>query len=95
MDDPIKNSQDAMSATIRDTQWDWLGSNALSRLESFEWTDPDTGEELIMGDACLVVNTRWHEDEIQGRALREEPDEGYHLNLKAIADSEARKWAHL
>lgn len=89
IDDPIKNNTDAMSQTIRDTQWNWLGSTALSRFESFEWTDPDTGEDLLIGNAVLLVNTRWHDDEIQGRVLKEEPDKWYHLNLKAIADDDA------
>lgn len=89
IDDPIKNSVEAMSQTIRDSQWNWLGSTATSRSNSFEWVDPDTGEELVIGDAVLLVNTRWHEDEIQGRVLKEEPEEWYHLNLKAIADDNA------
>lgn len=89
IDDPIKNSEDAMSQTIRDKQWEWLGSTASTRLESFEWTDPMTDEQLLIGNAVLLVNTRWHEDEIQGRVLKEEPTKWFHLNLKAVADDNA------
>ena len=53
IDDPVKNAQEAVSETIRDTQWDWFQSVAWTRLEP--------------GALCVVMMTRWHEDDLVGR----------------------------
>lgn len=85
IDDPIKDSAEAMSATIRENKWNWIGSTALTRLEPTIRTEE--GDEV--GHAVILVNTRWHEDDLMGRVLKNEPDAWYHLNLKALADDRA------
>lgn len=86
VDDPIKDSAEAMSLPIREKKWKWLGSTALTRLEPAIETEED---EFPVGHAVILVNTRWHEDDLMGRVLKEEPDKWYHLNLKAISDEAA------
>lgn len=55
IDDPFKDRQQADSKTIRDNVWDWWSSTAFTRLEK---------------DArVLLINTRWHEDDLAGRLL--------------------------
>lgn len=76
IDDPIKNSEEAHSETIREKQWEWWQSTARTRL---------------MRDASVVVVlTRWHEDDLAGKLMRqaeEQPgaDEWELLNLPAFA----------
>ncbi len=53
LDDLIKNSQEAASAAIRDTAWDWYTSTARTR--------------LAPGAGILAVGTRWHYDDPMGR----------------------------
>ncbi len=72
VDDPIKNSEQAASQTIRDKQHDWWRSTASTRLQP--------------GAAAVVVQTRWHEDDLSGRLLSEEPGRWTVLNLSAIAE---------
>jgi predicted phage terminase large subunit-like protein len=60
IDDPCKNRQDANSATIRQTIWEWYTSTLYTRLS------PD--------GRVLVILTRWHEDDIAGRLLEAAED---------------------
>lgn len=64
IDDPIKNNKEAMSETIREHQWDWLISTALSRLEP--------------SAAVAVLMTRWHEDDMCGRIKKMAKETGEH-----------------
>jgi predicted phage terminase large subunit-like protein len=63
IDDPIKNDKEADSITYRESNWEWYGSTAYTRLEK---------------DACvLVIMTQWHEDDLAGRLerqMRDDPD---------------------
>lgn len=75
IDDPIKNAQEANSAVKRESTWDWYRSTAFSRLE------PD--------GAVIILQTRWHEDDLAGRVLRQAREEGEYwevLELPAIAE---------
>ncbi len=58
IDDPLKNSQEALSKTIRDSQYDWFQTTAKTRLEP--------------GGVIVIVMQRWHEDDLAGRLMREE-----------------------
>ena len=76
IDDPVKNAEEANSATYRNKIWEWYKSTAYTRLE------PDGSIILIM--------TRWHEDDLAGRILHQ-IDEGKGekweiINLPAIAE---------
>ena len=69
VDDPIKDQQAADSPTIRENLHEWWSSVALTR--------------LAPGAPIIVVQTRWHEDDLAGRMI----SEGWPvLNIPAIAD---------
>jgi len=55
IDDPIKNDEEARSPTIRQKQWDWWQSTASTRLRP--------------GGLIVVIQTRWHRDDLTGRLL--------------------------
>jgi predicted phage terminase large subunit-like protein len=74
IDDPVKNSEDANSKTMRDKAAEWYKSTAYTRLEP--------------GGAVIIIQTRWHEDDLSGRLLEEEPDKWTVINLPAIAEEE-------
>lgn len=86
VDDPIKNAEEAASETIRAKLQDWWNSTWYTREEP--WGDDDPS------GAMIVVQTRWHEDDLAGWLLRQEKDaeddddlERWHIvNLPAIAE---------
>lgn len=53
IDDPVKDRQWAESPVIRQSTWDWWESVALTR--------------LAPGGKVVLVQTRWHEDDLAGR----------------------------
>jgi predicted phage terminase large subunit-like protein len=53
VDDPIRNDEDAQSATYRDKLWRWLISVMFAR--------------LLDTSSALIVHTRWHQDDPIGR----------------------------
>jgi predicted phage terminase large subunit-like protein len=58
IDDPIKGRAEADSETIRDTGWEWWKSDLRTRLKP--------------GGSIVLIQTRWHEDDIAGRILPED-----------------------
>lgn len=76
VDDPVKNAEEAQSQVIRDNTFDWYRSTFLSR-----------GEKLgeLDNGAVILLQTRWHDDDLAGRLMREEPDEWYQIVLPAVA----------
>lgn len=80
VDDPVKNAQDADSPTIREKTWDWWLSTALTRLE------PDS--------VVIVIQTRWHEDDLAGRILgnTDDPEEWHLIKMPAISDEGNALW---
>lgn len=76
VDDPIKDDADAQSPTMRKRLWEWWTSVLLTRIEP--------------GGSVIVIQTRWHEDDLAGRILAgDDADDWTILDLPAIADSEA------
>ncbi|MEU9947093.1 terminase family protein [Streptomyces sp. NPDC047939] len=71
VDDPFKGSEDAGSPTMRDRVWDWWQSVLLTRLEP--------------QGSVLLVNTRWDDDDLSGRLLKEEPEDWIVIDLPALA----------
>jgi predicted phage terminase large subunit-like protein len=57
VDDPVKNREEADSATYRKRAWEWWQSTAYTRLEP--------------GGVAIVMQTRWHEDDLAGKLLAE------------------------
>lgn len=72
IDDPVKGPKEADSETFRDAAWDWWESVVSTRLGP--------------GVAVILIMTRWHEDDLAGRLIREEPDTWRVLNIPAQAD---------
>lgn len=54
IDDPLKNSEEADSDTIREDCWRWFNRDVSSRMMS------DKGR-------IIIIMTRWHEDDLVGR----------------------------
>lgn len=57
VDDPFKNREEADSPVIRESRWKWYQSTFSTREE---------GNSMI-----IFILTRWHEDDLAGRALKE------------------------
>ena len=64
IDDPIRSRQDADSELIRNRIWDWYINDFRTR--------------LVPGAAEILIQTRWHEDDLAGRALQ-------HKNWKVLS----------
>jgi predicted phage terminase large subunit-like protein len=73
IDDPFKNREEADSATMRDKVWNWFRGAAFTRLEA--------------GGSIIVVQTRWHRDDLIGR-IKSEIDDGswQHISVPAVTD---------
>lgn len=75
VDDPIKNQEEAFSQHMRDKNWDWFKSTLMSRAEP--------------GAKAIVIQTRWHEDDLAGRLIQQTEDgdgESWQLiNFPALA----------
>jgi len=71
IDDPIRSRQDADSELIRDRIWDWYINDFRTR--------------LVPGAAEVLIQTRWHEDDLAGRALNHQQWEV--ISLPAIAEA--------
>lgn len=65
IDDLIKNAEEANNASVLEKHWEWFTNTMLSRLE--------TNGKLI------IIMTRWHSNDLAGKAVRELPDKGYHV----------------
>lgn len=74
IDDPIKNAEEANSATMRDKVWSEWESTLSTRLHN--------------GGSVIVIMTRWHEDDLIGRLLERSPHNWERLRLPAIAEDE-------
>ena len=78
IDDPFKDRAEADSQTIREKVWDWYTSTLYTR--------------LAPGGGIIVINTRWHMDDLSGRLLeaqtRGDGDNWEIINFPAIAESD-------
>ena len=71
VDDPLRNQQDADSEVVRERLHEWWTSVARTR--------------LAPGAPVVVVQTRWHEDDLAGRLVAD----GWPLvNIPALADGQ-------
>jgi predicted phage terminase large subunit-like protein len=71
IDDPIKSREEADSDRIRQKHWDWYLNDFLTR--------------LMPGAAQIVIQTRWHEDDLSGRILEREADKWHVIKLPMLA----------
>lgn len=78
IDDPHKDRAEADSEVSRDHVWNWYTSTAYTRLTP---------------NGCVVlIQTRWHEDDLAGRLLEAQKhggDQWEVINLPAIIDGKA------
>jgi predicted phage terminase large subunit-like protein len=62
IDDPVKSRKEAESRTFRERIWDWFNDDLYTRLEP--------------GAAIVLIQTRWHDDDLAGRLLAEMEEGG-------------------
>jgi predicted phage terminase large subunit-like protein len=77
VDDPIKNSEEAQSPVMREKLWEWWQSTFLTRREP--------------GAKVLIIMSRWHEDDLIGRLVKNPPVGGARIKrirLPAIAEED-------
>lgn len=72
IDDPIKNWEEAYSAAYREKLWN-------------EW-DATLTTRLHPGARVIIVLTRWHEEDLAGRLLKEQPGVWHVVSLPAEAE---------
>jgi predicted phage terminase large subunit-like protein len=72
IDDPVKDAVEAGSPTYRNRVWEWYTDVFLTRLHN------ESKQILIM--------TRWHEDDLAGRLLKQEPEKWVVINIPAVLE---------
>lgn len=75
IDDLIKNAEEAYNANTLEKHWQWFTNTMLSRLEA--------------NGKIIIIMTRWHGEDLAGRALRELPELGFrikHVSMKALQE---------
>ena len=76
IDDPVKSRAEAESQKMREKVWHWFNDDIYTRLEP--------------NGSIVLIQTRWHEDDLAGRLLREPVPEGGEkwevVNLPALAE---------
>jgi predicted phage terminase large subunit-like protein len=78
IDDPVKDNVQANSETFRQRAKDWYRSTAYTRLE------PD--------GAVILIQTRWHEDDLGGWILENSDEDWTILDLPAINEQGEPLW---
>jgi len=79
IDDPVKNREEAESEVIRKKTKEWYTSTAYTR--------------LMPGGRIVIIQTRWHEDDLAGWLETEHGHEDWTvLNLPAIDDDGIALW---
>ncbi len=77
IDDPVKDREEADSERQRQKTWDWFTSVAYTR--------------LAPGGRIVIIQTRWHDDDLSGRIMERAKfggDEYRIIDLKAISEGE-------
>jgi predicted phage terminase large subunit-like protein len=76
IDDPIRSREDADSERTREKIWDWYKSDLLTRLRPGGWV--------------ILIQTRWHEDDLAGRIVAEMEGGGEQWDIVSLpAEAEA------
>ena len=78
IDDPFKDREEADSERRRNTVWDWYRSTLYTR--------------LMPSGAIVLIQTRWHEDDLAGRLLEHEAGQWDVLELPAVNDAGEALW---
>lgn len=72
IDDPVKDRAQAESLAYRDAAWNW-------------WTDV-ARTRFAPGAFCVLIQTRWHEDDLAGRLIGQDTEDWQVVNIPALAD---------
>lgn len=99
IDDPVKDRESADSELLREKTYRWYISTAYTRLEGVLTNDDpdplwhDIDEAMEQGEpfdgAVVLIQTRWHEDDLAGRLLMDMQrgaDQWEVLSLPAIGE---------
>jgi predicted phage terminase large subunit-like protein len=78
IDDPFKDREEADSERRRELVWDWYRSTLYTR--------------LMPGGAIVLIQTRWHEDDLAGRLLEQERGQWDVLELPALHPERGALW---
>lgn len=62
IDDPVKSREDADSETVREKVWEWYKADFFTRLKP--------------GASIVLIQTRWHEDDLAGKLLKDAKEGG-------------------
>ncbi len=73
IDDPVGNREDAWSKTIRERNYNWFKTDFRTRLKP--------------GAAIILIQTRWHEEDLAGCILRDEASDWVVINLPMLASA--------
>ncbi|HGK8636082.1 TPA: phage terminase large subunit [Streptococcus pneumoniae] len=71
IDDLIKSALEANNANILEGHWEWFTNTMLSRFEE--------------GGKLIIIMTRWHSENLAGKALSKLPESGYsvkHISMR-------------
>jgi predicted phage terminase large subunit-like protein len=74
IDDPVKSREEAYSLVSRNRIYEWYRTDAYPRLQS--------------NGAIILIMTRWHQDDLAGRILKESEDNWTVINFPAIAEKD-------
>lgn len=74
VDDPVKNAEQALSPTYREKAKEWYRSTLRTRLER--------------NGAIVVIQTRWHEDDLAGWLQSSGDEDWLVISLPAIAEQD-------
>lgn len=78
IDDPVKGREEADSETYRERAWEWYTDVARTR--------------LMPGGAIVLCQTRWHEDDLSGRAVIANKDRWCIVDMPALNDAGEALW---
>lgn len=105
IDDPVKDREAADSEVVREKTYRWYLSTAYTRLEGVItdddddplWRDIDEAKEKgqPFDGAVVLIQTRWHEDDLAGRLLADMErgaDQWEVLSLPAINEAGEALW---
>lgn len=73
IDDPVRSREDADSELRRNRVWEWFQDDLTTRLKP--------------GAGVVLVQTRWHEDDLAGRILEHEADSWRVVSLPMVAEA--------
>lgn len=73
IDDYLKEIKESLSPSHREYIWEWFVTTAFTRLEP--------------GGSCIIIATRWHEDDLIGRIQKHNPGGNWEIiNIPALAE---------